>query len=77
MVSGRGAPQAAAEESLLWRCRMCGRLHLFVEPTRHPAVCHDCGSEEFAVAYYGSTSVFDVLPTDAGDADPDGPRTTQ
>jgi len=75
MVSGRGRPQAAVEEGLVCRCSMCGRLHLFLEPTKHPAVCHDCGSEEFGVA--GSGSGFGSLSTDLGDVDPDEPRTTQ
>jgi len=48
MTSWLSGPGDGAEQSLVWRCDMCGRLHLFVEPARHPAACHDCGNESFS-----------------------------
>jgi hypothetical protein len=43
-------PQPADRQGLAWRCRLCGRLHLFVEPSAPPAACRDCGGEDFSGA---------------------------
>jgi hypothetical protein len=68
-------PGDGAEQSLVWRCDLCGRLHLFVEPARHPVACHDCGNESFT----GSSGHLRFLHSamrDAHDVDPDEPHDT-
>jgi len=65
-------PGDGAEQSLVWRCRLCGRLHLFVEPTRHPAACHDCGSESFS-ASTGVNASASTVTFELPDGEPDGP----
>ena len=73
MTSSWDAAESGAAQSLVWRCRLCGRLHLFVEPTRRPAACHDCGGVSFDRSA-GTPSSSSTASFDTQDGELDGPH---
>jgi hypothetical protein len=70
------APDDGTEQSLVWRCGLCGRLHLFVAPARHPVACHDCGNDSFTGSS-GHRGSFPSAMPESQDADLDDPQGTQ